>query len=500
MSNKYAPRTIAQQQQQHSLKLSNTYCEVCGEQYESGGRNVLICTICGNKTHLNCEQLTNDEYQVLCNPAKHPNIYWKCVNCSWPNSRQLSGLESLVELMYNQLNELHSKIDFVCKNQQNLSSILHQYHNQSKLHIGQPAANCISPNQHTQFFGKHHDVYGATSGAAGFNNQSFNAGPRWSKDVRYLPQPPVASNLPVNHLESSTSPYYSSNLENEELINEDIKTFRNLGEHLQVVQLNYALDLRCVGPNLSLFPMSLPMSLFSTHSIPTNPADIEHLSSQANSNSHFTKDPLMKSGKDAANYQHTQISPHYQANKPMDFSNSNKAMPAKLSQAGEPGTYDPLNPQAASAPNALQSLYSPNEMLNHLAGQPQLETLLEVLYDVVIAPPDVPNKHPYLLCVLSHIESPSEFYVHVTDESTSNPVDDITEQLASCYQKSQYPLVLPENLAELKGKFFAGLYTSDDNWYRVRVLDVFDDCKLLVQYVRMPWKKKLNNNNPNGIL
>ena len=89
----------------------------------------------------------------------------------------------------------------------------------------------------------------------------------------------------------------------------------------------------------------------------------------------------------------------------------------------------------------------------------------------------------YLLCVLSHIESPSEFYVHVTDESTSNPVDDITEQLASCYQKSQYPVVLPENLNELKGKFFAGLYTSDENWYRVRVLEVYEDCKLLVQYV-----------------
>lgn len=236
MSNKYAPRTIAQQQQQqqHSLKLSNTFCEVCGEQYENNVQNAPItnCTICGNKTHLNCEQLTNDEYQVLCNPNRHKNIQWKCANCSWSNSRQLSSLENLVELMYNQLNELHSKIDFVCKNQQNLSSILHQYHNQSKLLISQPA-NCISPSQHGGQFGggfaKHHDVYATTSSFN--NNQSFNAGPRWSKDVRYLPQAPTSANLPVNHLESSTSPYYSSNLENDELTNENIKTFRNLGKH-----------------------------------------------------------------------------------------------------------------------------------------------------------------------------------------------------------------------------------------------------------------------------
>ena len=103
--------------------------------------------------------------------------------------------------------------------------------------------------------------------------------------------------------------------------------------------------------------------------------------------------------KSSGNYQHTQIASHYQASKNMDYPSSNKAIlasaaaaaaaPNKPNQSCEPSTtYDPLTAQ--TSPNAL--LYSPNEMLNHLGGQPQLETLLELIYDVVIAPPDVPNK------------------------------------------------------------------------------------------------------------
>lgn len=209
--------------------------------------------------------------------------------------------------------------------------------------------------------------------------------------------------------------------------------------------------------------------------------------SQAN-NSSFTKDQLIKNGsKDRSDY--TQISSHYQAtNKAIDISNSNKLILNAQNKSCEP-TFCELNSQQnrpSSPPIAttLQPLYSPTQILNtHLISTQQpLETVSELIYDFVISPPDVPNKE-YLLCVLSHIESPSEFYVHVTDESTSNPVDDLSEQLASCYQKSQYPIVLPDNLNELKGKFFAALYASDDNYYRVRVLDVFEDCKFLVQYV-----------------
>lgn len=245
MSNKYAPRTIQQQQQQsHPVKLT-TFCEICGEQYDvTNDRHLLICTICGNRTHLNCEQLTNDEYQVLGNPTKHPNIYWKCVNCSWPNSRQqqISSLESLVELMYGQLKELHSKVDFLCKNQQTISSILHQYHNQGKLSINQ--ANCISPSQHNQFnFNQPQTQRFANSGDLPLystNNPNYAnlASPRWSTQARFLPSSPAATintnlnNLPVNHLESSTSPYYASNTENDELINEDMNKFRNIGTYL----------------------------------------------------------------------------------------------------------------------------------------------------------------------------------------------------------------------------------------------------------------------------
>ena len=222
---------------------------------------------------------------------------------------------------------------------------------------------------------------------------------------------------------------------------------------------------------------------------------MDHLSSQAATNSHLIKDQLNKnnSTKDNRIFQ----SAHYPTMKNQSLDLINSTNSSKLStdhaqtksQSCETNTYDQLTDQlnsqsiSTAVPNTLQStLYSPNQMLNHFTQQqPQLETLTELIYD--IAPPDVPNKE-YLLCVLSHIESPSEFYVHVTDESTSNPVDDISEQLANCYSsKTQYPIVLPENLDDLKGKFFAALYSSDDNYYRVRVLDVFEDGKLLVQYV-----------------
>lgn len=171
----------------------------------------------------------------------------------------------------------------------------------------------------------------------------------------------------------------------------------------------------------------------------------------------------------------------------MDLINSNKLLvdnrAQNKSQSCETNSTQytqNLNMQQTSS--NIQPLYSPTQMLNHLTQQqqqPQLETLTELIYDVVIKPPDIPNKE-YLLCVLSHIESPSEFYVHVTDESTTNPVDDISEQLMNCYSRAQYP-VLTDNLNELKNKFFAALYSNDDNWYRVRVIDVFDNSKLLVR-------------------
>ena len=228
MSNKYAPLRT-----QHSSSKSNTFCEVCSEQLNetaTDNRSLLICTLCGTRSHLNCEQLTNDEYQIFSNLSKHPNIYWKCVHCTWPtsNRQQLTNLENLIELMYSQLKELHSKVDFLMKNQQSISSIIHQYHNQGRLFNQNQATNCISPNQHNQFnFNKHHELYSANANT-NFNNNS-NCNTRWNN--RYLPHAPASNlnNLPINHLESITSPFYSTNLENDELINEDIK-FRNLGK------------------------------------------------------------------------------------------------------------------------------------------------------------------------------------------------------------------------------------------------------------------------------
>lgn len=210
MSNKYAPRTTALQQQQPISNSISTYCEICGEQYEQNDRNLLICSICGNKAHLSCEQLTKDECQVLCNPSKHPNILWKCVNCTWPKSRlvqQPNNLENLVELMFNELQKLHSKVDFLCKNQQQpISSALHSNHNQGKSLFNQPL------NQHNQF-NLNQPIYTANQ------TNNYASGPKWS---RYLPNQPASSNLNNNHLDNS---YYASNLENDE--------YRNLGKNLK---------------------------------------------------------------------------------------------------------------------------------------------------------------------------------------------------------------------------------------------------------------------------
>lgn len=117
--------------------------------------------------------------------------------------------------------------------------------------------------------------------------------------------------------------------------------------------------------------------------------------------------------------------------------------------------------------------------------EPELEQILHCR--LIIPPPSIPLKE-YLPCVLSHIESPNEFYVHVTDEEVNNAIDDLSEQLSNCYGNGrEYPFSsIPNHMLteKLLGRYLAAFYPTDQNWYRVRVLHVHPNLRTCtVQYV-----------------
>ena len=153
----------------------------------------------------------------------------------------------------------------------------------------------------------------------------------------------------------------------------------------------------------------------------------------------------------------------------------NSYQPVERSNTQADESFD-TSPCIFSPPSAvLSSLHPPpSSSPTHFSSSTDQQSLLqETPRD--IPPPILPQKE-YLLCVLSHIESPSEFYVHITDEEVNNAIDDLSEQLSACYAAgrelpfAQVPSALLGD--QLLGRCFAAFYLSDQNWYRVRVLHV----------------------------
>ena len=86
------------------------------------------------------------------------------------------------------------------------------------------------------------------------------------------------------------------------------------------------------------------------------------------------------------------------------------------------------------------------------------------------------SEQRYILGVVSHVVSPSEFYVHVMTSDDSTDLDDLREQLNDHFRSTNIPpFKLPSDLTCLKGSFWAASYSGDNSWYRVRVLEVLEE-------------------------
>ncbi|RWS00589.1 RING finger protein 17-like protein [Dinothrombium tinctorium] len=107
------------------------------------------------------------------------------------------------------------------------------------------------------------------------------------------------------------------------------------------------------------------------------------------------------------------------------------------------------------------------------------------------------NKQTEMQCFISHIESPSEFYLQVSSEKIEIfLIYDLEEQLQNIYESNQFIDWKMPNLSspnQLIGSEWACLYALDFRWYRVKVIEVlktisshlsnYDSCKLEVLYL-----------------
>lgn len=99
---------------------------------------------------------------------------------------------------------------------------------------------------------------------------------------------------------------------------------------------------------------------------------------------------------------------------------------------------------------------------------------------IFIDAPSIPEKE-YILGVISHVVSPSEFYVHVMPEEDcdgSSQLDDLREQLNEYYSNNSSTPgspIFPSDLSVLKDSCWSAMFPTDNSWYRVRIIEILED-------------------------
>jgi hypothetical protein len=103
-------------------------------------------------------------------------------------------------------------------------------------------------------------------------------------------------------------------------------------------------------------------------------------------------------------------------------------------------------------------------------------------YSLKIPSPIIPDSNEGLIVSISHINNPSEFFVHINDNQVGiTQLDDIDEKLTNycSNHKSEHETQVSQVSID---SFWASQYTQDNQWYRCRVVQIFDS-KALVSYV-----------------
>ena len=112
---------------------------------------------------------------------------------------------------------------------------------------------------------------------------------------------------------------------------------------------------------------------------------------------------------------------------------------------------------------------------------------------VYVDPPLIPAKE-YLLSVISHVVSPSEFYIHIMSDDSgeefgASHLDDLREQLNDYYGEFNQIVTFPSDLNSMKETCWAAMFPSDNSWYRVRIIEILidedgvDPEHAMVQYI-----------------
>lgn len=98
---------------------------------------------------------------------------------------------------------------------------------------------------------------------------------------------------------------------------------------------------------------------------------------------------------------------------------------------------------------------------------------------IFVDAPSIPEKE-YILGVISHVVSPSEFYIHMMPEEDcdgSSQLDDLREQLNEYYNNAEVSgaVIFPSDLSLLKDSCWSAMFPTDNSWYRVRIIEILEE-------------------------
>ncbi|KAI1280584.1 Tudor domain-containing protein 1 [Halotydeus destructor] len=150
--------------------------------------------------------------------------------------------------------------------------------------------------------------------------------------------------------------------------------------------------------------------------------------------------------------------------------NGRKAIVENGSTVPEPEK-TPAN-ESESQPVVETPSLSNNHSLSRKRSVPTLPSYLRK--GLKIPPPDVSLLEEKFFGTVSHVVSPSEFYVHVGENDKS--VEKWQIKLNNYYENHPETIQLDDNsLNQLKGTYWAALFPDDEKWYRVMVTDILQD-------------------------
>lgn len=122
-----------------------------------------------------------------------------------------------------------------------------------------------------------------------------------------------------------------------------------------------------------------------------------------------------------------------------------------------------------------------NEQEFRASPEVNVKKVTSAFIPVHVDPPIIPDKE-YLLSVISHVVSPSEFYIHImTDDSDgetmhgASHLDDLREQLNEYYNDFKGTVTLPSDLNLMRETCWAAMFPSDNSWYRVRLIEILTE-------------------------